>query len=147
VLLVRYSINVALDGCCDHRAIQADEELHRHATENLDRADALPFGRVTYETMKAAFRRPARTGTDARMEGTLRSDNERGQEVRSVEHSDHVNWNAELVRGDLPKGRSTARAGVGQRSRRCLTRHTANRRTASKYAHPPSEHTVHKATG
>jgi hypothetical protein len=37
---LRYSINVALDGCCDHRAILADEELHRHAVENLTQADA-----------------------------------------------------------------------------------------------------------
>src|SRR6516225_11826386 len=59
---LRYSINVTLDGCCDHRAITPDEELHRHATENLDRADALLFGRVTYEMMEAAFRSSARTG-------------------------------------------------------------------------------------
>ena len=45
---LRYSINVTLDGCCDHRAIPADEDLHRHAVENLNRADALLFGRVTY---------------------------------------------------------------------------------------------------
>jgi hypothetical protein len=56
---LRYSINVTLDGCCDHRAIPADEELHRHAVENLDQADALLFGRVTYEMMEAAFRPPA----------------------------------------------------------------------------------------
>src|SRR5262249_51190404 len=51
-----------LDGCCDHRAIPADEELHRHAIENLDRADALLLGRVTYEMMEVAWRPPARTG-------------------------------------------------------------------------------------
>ena len=56
---LRYSINVTLDGCCDHRAIPADEELHRHAVENLDQADALLCGRVTYEMMEAAFRPPA----------------------------------------------------------------------------------------
>ena len=44
------------------RAIVADEELHRHASENLARADALLFGRVTYEMMEAAWRAPARTG-------------------------------------------------------------------------------------
>ena len=59
---LRYSINVTLDGCCDHRAMLADEDLHRHAVENLDQADALLFGRVTYEMMEAAFRPPARTG-------------------------------------------------------------------------------------
>src|SRR5439155_20172832 len=53
---LRYSINVTLDGCCDHRGIIPDEELHRHAVENLNQADALLFGRVTYEMMEAAFR-------------------------------------------------------------------------------------------
>ncbi len=59
---LRYSINVTLDGCDDHRAIIPDENLHRHATENLDQADALLLGRVTYEMMEAAFRPPARAG-------------------------------------------------------------------------------------
>src|SRR5579863_7313673 len=53
---LRYSINVTLDGCCDHRAISPDEEMHRHGIELLDQADALLFGRVTYEMMEAAFR-------------------------------------------------------------------------------------------
>ena len=38
---LRYSINFTLDGCCDHLEITPDEELHRHAVENLSRADAL----------------------------------------------------------------------------------------------------------
>jgi hypothetical protein len=41
-------------GCCDHRAMSTDEDLHRHAAENLALADALLFGRVTYEMMEAA---------------------------------------------------------------------------------------------
>jgi hypothetical protein len=59
---LRYSINVTLDGCCDHRAILPDEELHRHHADNIAQADALLFGRVTYEMMEAAWRAPARTG-------------------------------------------------------------------------------------
>ena len=59
---LRYSINVTLDGCCDHRAMIADEDLHRHAVENLDWADALLFGRVTYEMTEAAWRPVAQTG-------------------------------------------------------------------------------------
>ncbi len=59
---LRYSINVTLDGCCDHRAIPTDEDLHRHAAETLARADALLFGRVIYEMMEAAWRPPAQTG-------------------------------------------------------------------------------------
>ena len=45
---LRYSINVTLDGCCDHRACTPGEDIHRHAAENIARADALLFGRVTY---------------------------------------------------------------------------------------------------
>jgi dihydrofolate reductase len=59
---LRYTINVTLDGCCDHRAILPDEELHRHAAENIAQADALLFGRVTYEMMEAGWRRPAPAG-------------------------------------------------------------------------------------
>jgi hypothetical protein len=47
------SINVTLDGCYDHRVIVADEALHHHAVANLERADALLFGRVTLRAPKA----------------------------------------------------------------------------------------------
>jgi dihydrofolate reductase len=100
---LRYSINVTLDGCCDHRAIIPDEELHRHAVENLNRADALLFGRVTYEMMEAAFRPPARTGEIPDwVEPFARTiDAEKKYVVSST--LDRVEWNAELVRGDLVK--------------------------------------------
>jgi dihydrofolate reductase len=102
---LRYSINVTLDGCCDHRAAVADEELHRHATENLDRADALLFGRVTYEMMEAAWRPPAETGTrpdwmEPWMEPFGRTIDAAKKYVVSST-LDRVDWNAELVRGDL----------------------------------------------
>ena len=98
---LRYSINVTLDGCCDHRAIPADEELHRRAIENLDRADALVFGRVTYEMMEAAFRPPA--GKAARpdwMEPFARTIDAAKKYVVSST-LERVDWNADLVRGDL----------------------------------------------
>ena len=98
---LRYSINITLDGCCDHRSGVPDEELHRHATENLEKADALLFGRVTYEMMEVAFRAPAPTGTrPAWMEPFARAiDAARKYVVSST--LDRVEWNAELVRGDL----------------------------------------------
>jgi dihydrofolate reductase len=100
---LRYSINVTLDGCCDHRGGIADEELHRHAVENLARADALLFGRVTYQMMETAWRRPAPAGTRPEwMEPFARTiDAARKYVVSST--LDRVDWNAELVRGDLGK--------------------------------------------
>lgn len=98
---LRYSINVTLDGCCDHRAIPPDEELHRNATENLNRADALLFGRVTYQMMEAGFRPPAGTGTrPAWMEPFARTIDAAKKYVVSST-LDRVDWNAELLRGDL----------------------------------------------
>ena len=98
---LRYSINVTLDGCCDHRAIVADDDLHRHAVENLERADALLFGRVTYELMEAAFRPPTPAGARPEwMEPFARTiDAARKYVVSST--LDRVDWNAELVRGEL----------------------------------------------
>jgi len=103
---LRYSINVTLDGCCDHRAGSTDEELHRYWAENLAEADALLFGRVTYEMMEAAWRLPA-TGVRPDwmadwMEAFARTINAAKKYVVSST-LDQVDWNAELVRGDLGK--------------------------------------------
>jgi dihydrofolate reductase len=101
---LRYSINVTLDGCCDHRAIIPDEELHRHAAENIAQADALLFGRVTYELMESAWRPVAETGV--RPDGMpdwmapfARTIDAAKKYVVS-NSLDRVDWNAELVRGD-----------------------------------------------
>src|SRR6202046_3761117 len=100
---LRYSINITLDGCCDHRAMFVDEELHRHATENLAQADALLFGRVTYEMMEAAFRPSARTAARPDwMEPFARTIDAARKYVVS-RTIDRVDWNAQLVRGDLAK--------------------------------------------
>jgi dihydrofolate reductase len=100
---LRYSINVTLDGCCDHRAILPDEDLHRHVIENFDQADALLFGRVTYEMMEAGWRTPAPPGARPEwMEPFARKIDAIKKYVVSST-LDRVDWNAELVRGDLGK--------------------------------------------
>ena len=98
---LRYSINVTLDGCCDHRAILADAELHRHAVENLNQADALLFGRVTYEMMEAAFRSPARTAALPDWMGPFARTIDAAKKYVVSHTLDRVDWNAELVRDDL----------------------------------------------
>jgi dihydrofolate reductase len=100
---LRYSVNVTLDGCCDHRAIPADEELHRHAVENIAQADALLFGRVTYEMMEAAWRLATRTVVLPEWtEPFARTIDAKKKYVVSSTLT-KVDWNAELVRGDLGK--------------------------------------------
>jgi dihydrofolate reductase len=111
---LRYSINVTLDGCCDHRAVIPDEELHRHSAESIEQADALLLGRVTYEMMEAAWRSPAQTGVtpdwmaDWGLPFARTIDAVKKYVVSST--LDRVDWNAELVRGDL-------REAVGQLKR------------------------------
>ena len=101
---LRYAINVTLDGCCDHRAGSTDEELHRYWAEKLAQADALLFGRVTYEMMEAAWR-PAATGARPDwmadwMEPFARTIDAAKKYVVSST-LERVDWNSELVRGDL----------------------------------------------
>ena len=102
---LRYSINVTLDGCCDHRAGIADEALHRHHAENIARADALIFGRVTYEMMEAAWRLSPSPSAPAMPEWTKPFARTIDAAKKYVVSStlDRVDWNAELVRGDLGK--------------------------------------------
>ena len=45
-------INMTLDGFCDHTAILPDEEIHQHYTELLKSADAVLYGKVTYQLME-----------------------------------------------------------------------------------------------
>ena len=78
--------------------------MHRHATENLAQADALLFGRVTYEMMEAAWRPVAQTGlrpdwmADWMEPFALTIDAARKYVVSGT--LEQVDWNAELVRGD-----------------------------------------------
>ena len=102
--ILRYAINVTLDGCCDHQAVGPDEELHRYWAEQLASADALLFGRVTYEMMESAWRFPAPGVRPAWMadwmEPFARTIDAAKKYVASST-LDRVDWNAELVRGDL----------------------------------------------
>ena len=100
---LRYSINVTLDGCCDHREGIADEDIHRHAIENIARADALLFGRVTYEMMEAAWRLAKRTVVMPQWTEPFARTIDAAKKYVVSSTLDRVDWNAELVRGDVGK--------------------------------------------
>ncbi len=98
---LRYSINITLDGCCDHQAITPYEEMHHHATKQIAQADALIFGRVTYEMMESAFRPPELvTALPAWMHAFAHTINAAKKYVVSSTLK-QVDWNAELVGEDL----------------------------------------------
>ncbi|WP_223624032.1 dihydrofolate reductase family protein [Microbacterium sp. EST19A] len=102
---LRYAINVTLDGSVHHEAgLTPDEEFMDFWTAEMDRSDAELYGRVTYEMMESAWRRPADGVWPDWMDES---------EVRFAERIDRakkyvvsstlteVDWNAELLRGDL----------------------------------------------
>jgi dihydrofolate reductase len=98
---LRYSINVTLDGCCDHRVMLPDEDLHRHAAENIAQADALLFGRITYEMMEAAWRLATRTVAMPEWTDPFARTIDAAKKYVVSSTLDSVDWNAELLRGDL----------------------------------------------
>ena len=43
---------MTIDGICDHTAGIPDEEIHQHYADLLDSADAVLYGRITYQLMQ-----------------------------------------------------------------------------------------------
>ena len=79
--------------------------MHRHAAEILAQADALIFGRTTYEMMEAGWRSMAQTGQ--RPDGMPQWTEPFARTIDAAKKYvvsstlDRVDWNAELLRGDL----------------------------------------------
>ena len=110
---LRYAINITLDGCCDHRAGVADEELHRYWAGKLSQADALLFGRITYEMMESAWR-PAATGAGPDWMKPFARTIDAAKKYVVSSTLDRADWNATLIRGDLEKTVQQLKGEPGQ---------------------------------
>lgn len=98
---LRYSINVTLDGCVDHRSVIPDEEMHRYATRQIEAVDAIILGRTTYEMMETGWRDPAQV---AQLPEWMHSFADAIGAIKKYVVSStltSVDWNAEIVRSDL----------------------------------------------
>jgi dihydrofolate reductase len=116
---LRYSINVTLDGCCHHEAgLAPDDESMEFWTAEIEQADALLYGRVTYQMMETAWRRPASGDWPEWMD---RSDMVFAEAIDSATKYvvsstlGSVDWNAELVGGDLAGAVGRLKAEPGGR--------------------------------
>ncbi|MEN2736925.1 dihydrofolate reductase family protein [Microbacterium sp. X-17] len=102
---LRYAINVTLDGCVHHEAgLPPDADSMRFWTAELERADALIFGRVTYRMMESAWRRPATGAWPEWMDETQVPFAEAIDRARKHVVSrtlTEVDWNAAPLTGDL----------------------------------------------
>ncbi|WP_368497034.1 dihydrofolate reductase family protein [Herbiconiux sp. A18JL235] len=103
--ILRYGINITLDGCAHHEAgIAPDDESMRFWTAEIERADALLYGRITYGMMESAWRRPASgVWPDWMSDRDIPFAEAIDATPKHVVSStlDAADWNAELVRGDL----------------------------------------------
>ncbi len=116
---LRYAINVTLDGCCHHQAgLPPDEESMRYWTAEMARTDALILGRVTYEMMRSAWRKPA-TGTWPgwmdEWEIPFAEAIDRAKKYVVSSTLSGVDWNAELLQGDLGQAVQRLKQGPGER--------------------------------
>jgi dihydrofolate reductase len=98
---LRYSINVTLDGCCDHTAVIPDESLHVRSSELIENSGGMLLGRVTYRMMEEAWRpSAAEVGRPDWMEPFAQAITDVHKYVVSSTLS-HVDWNSTLLSGDL----------------------------------------------
>ena len=116
---LRYSINVTLDGCCDHRMGPVHEDVHRYHTQSLAEADGLLCGRVIYQMMEEAWREPAETGVrpdwmEPWMEPFARTIHATRKYVVSST-LERVDWNAQLLTGDLEEAVGRLKRESGKR--------------------------------
>lgn len=102
---LRYAINVTLDGCVHHEAgLSPDEEFMHFWTAEMERADAEIYGRVTYQMMESAWRRPADGVWPEWMDESEIAFAEAIDKAKKYVVSStltEVDWNAELLTGDL----------------------------------------------
>src|SRR5690348_8219424 len=111
---LRYSINVTLDGCCDHRVIIPNEDVHRHARENIERADALLFGRMTYEMMEAGWCGQGTAGARPEWMEPFAKTMDAAKKYVVSSTLERVDWNSELLRGDLRQAVQQLKAKPGR---------------------------------
>ena len=99
-----FSINVTLDGCVDHREGIVDDETHAYFTRLLDEADAMLWGRTTYEMMESYWPAVARGEEDAPpaiREWAVKLE-PKAKYVVSSTRSEFEWTNSHHVTGDLP---------------------------------------------
>ncbi len=96
------SINVTLDGCCDHTEVIADDELHRYAANLIEDSDGVLFGRVTYQLFESYWPSVASSGSGSKTEVDFaRQLNSKRKYVVSST-LDKLEWrNSFLIKGEL----------------------------------------------
>lgn len=94
---VHATMNISLDGCCDHTQVVADDEFHERVSVLFDRAAALLFGRTTFDMLHGHWPGVASSGIGSR--GALRLAGILQRKPKFVVSSRPVapDWNAQAI--------------------------------------------------
>lgn len=96
------SINMTLDGFCDHTHGIPDEQLHDHYTEMLQGAGALIYGRTTYQMMESYWPTLVKTPSGKRSMDDFAMAMENIHKIVFSRTLQKVDWtNARLATKDL----------------------------------------------
>lgn len=97
-----FSLNVTLDGCCDHRKMVVDDEVLDHSAQLMLAAGATLFGRTTYELMEGYWPAVARDDKASRADREFaRKLDDMPKYVVSTSRRDFPWHNSFHVTGDL----------------------------------------------
>ncbi len=103
---VQATMNLSIDACCDHTQVIADDEFHTKIAELFAQADALLFGRTTYELLYSYWPKVTSdhqsTAAEKRLAEIL--DDKPKYVVTSRDRS--FDWNAKRTDGDVETLRS-----------------------------------------
>jgi dihydrofolate reductase len=97
------AINLTLDGFCDHTAVKADDEIHRHYSELLRNSGPLLYGRVTYQLMENAWPEIVKnpTGNQATDEFAAIMDN--ATKIVFSRTLEHVSWKNSTLKKEIAR--------------------------------------------
>jgi len=97
------AINMTLDGFCDHTAGIADDEMHLHYNGLLKNADALLFGRITYQLMESYWPSAVKNPTGNKPEDEFAVIIDNIQKIVFSRTLRHVEWKNTILKNEIVK--------------------------------------------
>jgi dihydrofolate reductase len=113
--LLTFSMNVTLDGCCDHRAGAPDDDMLDWFTRLLEQSGGIIYGRTTYEMMEEAFQPLAKDANAPRAIGAwARAIDAKPKFVVSSTRSEFSWNNTSRLEGELSDAVTALKAKTSQ---------------------------------
>ena len=95
---ITFTINISIDGYCDHTIFSPDEEVHDYFTQLMDDVDLIFFGRVMYQLMFPYWADVAKDQSGTESENRFARRLVSMDKVVISKSLDNVNENTRIVR-------------------------------------------------